>query len=331
MNKGWWIAIIIAIVLFILFFPFGSLISTGEPIKEVSFEGVRGDVVVQGGNCTVSSDCVVGEVCVSGSCVASNVTGCTSDNDCVVGEVCVSGSCVASNVTGCTSDNYCVVGEVCVSGSCVASNQTFTFNPFYLVYSDQQYGEIGPSALDAIVLQDVQTYLNERTIPIDSGIIRHSDLSAVNIGQTVTVFAHGRQFTIIYPDYQGVSLLYVIEAGFVQTYLRSYSTYSIKVCDDLFPVSNLTNTTNLYSTLDSCSSWHQNAFCGDGIIQVGEVCDGVNLGTATCQSFGYDVGTLSCTGNCTIDSSGCYNDQPRPRKRCKTLWCVFSDLFRDVN
>jgi len=36
-----------------------------------------------------------------------------------------------------------------------------------------------------------------------------------------------------------------------------------------------------------------------------EECDGTDLAGATCQSFGFDEGTLSCTASCTFDTSGC--------------------------
>ncbi|MBN1654180.1 MAG: hypothetical protein JXA30_10420 [Deltaproteobacteria bacterium] len=47
--------------------------------------------------------------------------------------------------------------------------------------------------------------------------------------------------------------------------------------------------------------------CGDGIIQgrLGEVCDGENLGGATCRSLGKGTGLLRCTGNCEFDLSMC--------------------------
>jgi hypothetical protein len=48
--------------------------------------------------------------------------------------------------------------------------------------------------------------------------------------------------------------------------------------------------------------------CGDGVIDptLDEVCDGGNLGGATCASVGdFDGGTLACTTTCGFDTSGC--------------------------
>ena len=49
--------------------------------------------------------------------------------------------------------------------------------------------------------------------------------------------------------------------------------------------------------------------CGNGIINSGEECDGVNLNGKTCSDFGFDEGTLKCTptsGDVTSKISGCF-------------------------
>ncbi len=48
--------------------------------------------------------------------------------------------------------------------------------------------------------------------------------------------------------------------------------------------------------------------CGDGVIQsaCGEVCDKTALGGQTCQTQGFDIGTLVCASGCTgFNTSGC--------------------------
>ena len=45
--------------------------------------------------------------------------------------------------------------------------------------------------------------------------------------------------------------------------------------------------------------------CGNNIKEPGEQCDGTDLGGATCQSLGYQGGTLSCNSDCTFNTSGC--------------------------
>lgn len=45
--------------------------------------------------------------------------------------------------------------------------------------------------------------------------------------------------------------------------------------------------------------------CGDGVVDGTEVCDGAELGAATCQSLGFTGGTLACSGTCQFDVSMC--------------------------
>ncbi|HRV17952.1 MAG TPA: hypothetical protein P5317_08070, partial [Myxococcota bacterium] len=45
--------------------------------------------------------------------------------------------------------------------------------------------------------------------------------------------------------------------------------------------------------------------CGNGEIDEGEQCDGANLNEQTCETQGFDGGTLSCTAACQFDTSGC--------------------------
>jgi hypothetical protein len=45
--------------------------------------------------------------------------------------------------------------------------------------------------------------------------------------------------------------------------------------------------------------------CGDGIVNGVEDCDGTNLDGATCQSEGYDGGSLSCNTDCTFNTNSC--------------------------
>lgn len=50
--------------------------------------------------------------------------------------------------------------------------------------------------------------------------------------------------------------------------------------------------------------------CGDELLntlgpQNVEMCDGRNLNNRTCFNFGFQGGTLSCTGECTFDTSAC--------------------------
>jgi hypothetical protein len=49
--------------------------------------------------------------------------------------------------------------------------------------------------------------------------------------------------------------------------------------------------------------------CGNGLLDVGEACDGNNLNGQTCASLGYDGGVLACTNGCMINVDGCSVDE----------------------
>lgn len=53
--------------------------------------------------------------------------------------------------------------------------------------------------------------------------------------------------------------------------------------------------------------------CGDGIIQLGEECDGTNLAGRSINNCGTNwQGTISCSSNCRIDYSNCIYSPPNP-------------------
>lgn len=45
--------------------------------------------------------------------------------------------------------------------------------------------------------------------------------------------------------------------------------------------------------------------CGNGQVEADEACDGNNLAGQSCESLGFDSGTLACSADCTVDSSDC--------------------------
>ena len=57
--------------------------------------------------------------------------------------------------------------------------------------------------------------------------------------------------------------------------------------------------------------------CGNGNIDLGELCDLGNLGGKTCQNLGYTNGTLACNSNClNYAASGCFTNQTQ----CNSYW-----------
>lgn len=45
--------------------------------------------------------------------------------------------------------------------------------------------------------------------------------------------------------------------------------------------------------------------CGNGVKEGFEQCDGSDVGSSTCQTFGYNTGSLSCASNCNLVITGC--------------------------
>ncbi|RMG98897.1 MAG: hypothetical protein D6705_04680 [Deltaproteobacteria bacterium] len=62
--------------------------------------------------------------------------------------------------------------------------------------------------------------------------------------------------------------------------------------------------------------------CGDGTKNGSEQCDGADLGGKTCQTEGFDSGTLTCKADCTLDTSGCQND---PNCAGQGELCIFDE------
>jgi hypothetical protein len=45
--------------------------------------------------------------------------------------------------------------------------------------------------------------------------------------------------------------------------------------------------------------------CGNGVLDMGEQCDGANLAGATCSTQGFDAGTLACSATCMFNTGSC--------------------------
>lgn len=296
--------------------------------------------------------------CVNGACV-NTTDSCTPETPIVTctrvfgaGYQCGTATNNCGQIISC---GVCNSTSMCNAGTGKCITNPFIFDPFILVYSDQQYNGISPSIMDAIVLGDVQAYLRTRTVPIDSGIIKHLDLrTAYHHDRTVNVFGHGKQFTIMYPG-NAYSILYAIEAGNLLTYLRQYvdNHPGIKVCNNIFDLSKLSNTTNLYPTLDACTSWYSGTiqpFCSDSDKNA-QSPDGKNyyvLGTVSTQIGNYTdycnttgpswLNEYYCSGN----YSGVYPYncpygcnagvcKTKPRVICKGFKCFFQKVLEAVS
>lgn len=60
------------------------------------------------------------------------------------------------------------------------------------------------------------------------------------------------------------------------------------------------------SSMSSSDTTTAMSECGNGVIDGANECDGADLGNATCLTEGFSGGTLVCSGECTLDTSGCF-------------------------
>lgn len=61
---------------------------------------------------------------------------------------------------------------------------------------------------------------------------------------------------------------------------------------------------------DASSTTSDEAFCGDDVLEGGELCDGDDLGGVSCSDLGFDGGTLACDAGCEYDTSECTDEEP---------------------
>lgn len=65
------------------------------------------------------------------------------------------------------------------------------------------------------------------------------------------------------------------------------------------------------SCLFDSRACQQGPSCGNGVAETGEQCDGRDLANQSCESLGFDGGSLSCNvQSCRFDRSRCENDPP---------------------
>lgn len=50
------------------------------------------------------------------------------------------------------------------------------------------------------------------------------------------------------------------------------------------------------------------SFCGNAVKEGLEECDGADFGGATCRTYGFSKGSLSCTGSCKLNLTDCVSD-----------------------
>lgn len=261
--------------------------------------------------------CLSNQVCDQGQCVActsdahctsaaapvcrlaDNVcVECVQDTQCGLGEVCDNSQCVtAGGETGdeCATDDECAGDEVCVSGSCqVCRIGTCNADGDSRCQSATIGGETSWELCDSGICEDGACQDVQECEP---GACHSESARCTNAGK--------------------------IEACGGETICQN------NVCKD--PTSEFDCTPNQCASSDArCSAAGEilecesnetctnntcvaTAFCGNNQIDSGEECDGSALNNKTCTtvSDSFDGGTLSCSANCTFDTSAC-TEHPVP-------------------
>ena len=81
-------------------------------------------------------------------------------------------------------------------------------------------------------------------------------------------------------------------------------------CGDWICQQNSERIENSENCAHDCEGVPPEAVCGDGVLELGEECDGNLFGDLSCGSFGYSEGSLLCSDVCTINISDCFNIEP---------------------
>ena len=84
-------------------------------------------------------------------------------------------------------------------------------------------------------------------------------------------------------------------------------------CVDLTTTTDCGTCNNTCEPHERCESGTCQGWCGNGVLDTGEVCDDTDFGGATCADYGFNAGSLVCgmppiLVNCNIiDDDGCYH------------------------
>ncbi|WP_373049264.1 matrixin family metalloprotease [Vulgatibacter sp.] len=97
--------------------PYYSNGTAERTLTQDDIDGVCALYPASCGGCTGDGDCITGEICDAGTCVAQP---CTDSAECSAGAFCWKGSCTP----GCKADGECDAGQVCNDGSCIRDPAT---------------------------------------------------------------------------------------------------------------------------------------------------------------------------------------------------------------
>jgi len=241
-------------------------------------------------NCGACANaCKPGHVCSAGKCALWCQAGLT---DC--SGVCVNLKTDLKNCGGCAS--ACKAGHVCSAGKCALSCQAGLFDCSGACANLQtdlaNCGACANKCKGGHVCTAGKCVLSCQAGLTDcSGACVNLQIDPGNCGNCANKCKAG----------------YVCSAGQCKLSCKSGQTDCSGSCVDLQTDSNNCGAcATKCKQGEVCASGKCVTACGNGAINVGEQCDGTNLGGKTCVSLGYLAGTLTCNKICGFDISGCH-------------------------
>ncbi|MBT4825048.1 hypothetical protein HN695_00465 [Candidatus Woesearchaeota archaeon] len=270
--------------------------------------------------CDFDNECLETESCVNNHCVAAiPIFECQHHVDCAANEFCFvmegenGGVCVEpvdeQEIQLCLLDSECEDGYACFMGECIKL-------PDEPVFPGQEEQE-DPIPVDNDDVSEAWMMENSQCphlIPGEADILKEGEI----------VYTEKFSFLLdIGPNNDGVALE-------VCSALEGCDVYAFEMCEVKeipgFGTVQLANIheeseTALFMAMEEemdepVPILDEDTFCGNGIVEDGEFCDGLDFAGLDCTSdefsqFEFTSGTLSCLNDCnSISVMGCVVDEP---------------------
>lgn len=144
--------------------------------------------------------------------------------------------------------------------------------------------------------------------PPENAAAAHTSSTEVELtwDASTTPIAYVASYTVFYKKVTEPS--YPLTPQITRSDLLGSYSESITVDEfDIYDFIVYTNTNSGHSSSDVCDSCHTNNIptCSNGVIDLGEECDGLDLGGALCTDFGFVGGVLGCSAVCEYDETAC--------------------------
>ncbi len=161
--------------------------------------------------------------------------------------------------------------------------------------------------------QNAQAGLTQVSVTVlpaapENAAVFHTSLTEVNLSwdASPSLVSDIASYTVFYkettdPDYPLIPQITRVDS------LANYSELISVTANTAYDFIIYANTISGLTSIENCASCSvtSSLSCGNGLIDVGEDCDGANLGGSVCTDFGYISGTLGCSAICQFDYGSC--------------------------